>query len=677
MESTLHKILEAFGISSSKERVVREPFLSNITDFYPKRSKSEGERLVGTNATILPSTREESYSEVHLEKLPVASKTERATKKDCQGDGGHKMDVAEANENRQSAAVRTRKYGVFGKFYPRSFSLETDVSAKRSSEDNGTRKDNSSLSERLPTRSSSLDIEVGKSSLQDDCSDISLATESEEVSGNSDSTYVSKNSSYEFRNSKHSVYISGNHYSAGGSSEVNRINKSNYDDYYDVKVDGFNHNDGTAKRQGFSHINKQRNKNGLRPRLNSTETQAGKSAYNGAKEYCAFEDRGSKHSCRKTDVILARDYGGFTLEKKRSRSEEVHIEAGRASSIIWKNTSKQKETANTEFTGKRDDHQIKLATFRSERMENSHNWQPKPESIDITGYERWIAASNRYNDASSVEFEDGVESLTADERQLFSQNDIKLQDNGIFKSIQQSQKNKEFAEFSHGDGSISKNINENAAAPFKAEYFGGEGSAKQNHQHRISHMADIGSSWDDVDAEKSFIKETQRNSQNVPKIDICQISTSSAEEESTDNAPKAKISDHILEPNANRRNTGLQRGYSENYYIDEDICTDDLHIVDTSMCSSSYPGGRDYYLLQDNSSRRPMKLRRDSPFAFPLIEEFARNFKHPMHAKKTHGVSYSQNGRLSAQGSSIQEGERSRAISPRSTAISINRKERL
>eukprot|EP00795_Rhopilema_esculentum_P004557 gene4557-20815_t len=647
MESTLHKILEAFGISSSKERVVREPFLPNITDFYPKRSKSEGERLVGTYATILPSTREESYSEVHLDKLPLASKTERASKKDCQEYRGHKMDVAEANGNRQSAAARTRKYGVFGRFYPRSFSLETDVSAKRSSKDNGTRNDNSSLSERLPTRSSSLDIEVGKSSLPDDCSDTPTATESEEVSGNCDSPYVSKNNSYEFRNSKHSVYISRNHYSAGGSNDVNRINKSNYDGYYDVKVDGFNDNDGTAKRQGFSDPNKQRNKNGHRPKLNIKETQARKSAYNGAKEYCAFEDRGSKHFCRKTDVSLARDYGGFTLEKKRSRSEEVHIEAGSASSIIWKNTSKLKETANTEFTGKKDDHQFKSATF-----------------------------SNRYNDASSVEFEDGVESLTADERQLLSQNDIKLQD-GNFKSIQQSRRDKEFAEFSHGDGSIFENINVTAAAPFTAEYFGGEGSGKQNHQHKTSHMADTGSSWDDIDAENSLIKESQRKSQNVPKIDICQISTSSAEEESTDNAPKAKISDHILEPNANRRNTGLQRGYSENYYIDEDICTDDLHIVDTSLCSSSYPGGRDYYLLQDNSSRRPMKLRRDSPFAFPLIEEFARNFKQPMHAKKTHGVSYSQNGRLSAQGSYIQEGERLRAVSPRSTAISINRKERL
>ena len=48
---------------------------------------------------------------------------------------------------------------------------------------------------------------------------------------------------------------------------------------------------------------------------------------------------------------------------------------------------------------------------------------------------------------------------------------------------------------------------------------------------------------------------------------------------------------------------------------------EDKFIVDSC---SHYSMGKDLRVLHDNASRRPMKLRRDSPFAFPLIEEFAR-----------------------------------------------------
>ena len=58
-------------------------------------------------------------------------------------------------------------------------------------------------------------------------------------------------------------------------------------------------------------------------------------------------------------------------------------------------------------------------------------------------------------------------------------------------------------------------------------------------------------------------------------------------------------------------------------YLGTDLDREEEDFIDDPY--TAYSMGRDLRFVQGDASRRSMKLRRDSPFAFPLIEEFARN----------------------------------------------------
>ena len=87
--------------------------------------------------------------------------------------------------------------------------------------------------------------------------------------------------------------------------------------------------------------------------------------------------------------------------------------------------------------------------------------------------------------------------------------------------------------------------------------------------------------------------------------------------------------------------------------------TDNSAILATNPASSqdarftgdryaTYSTGRDLRVIQSNASRRSMKLRRDSPFAFPLIEEFARKANTmPDNVYNKPGTAYSHGNQFS------------------------------
>lgn len=78
--------------------------------------------------------------------------------------------------------------------------------------------------------------------------------------------------------------------------------------------------------------------------------------------------------------------------------------------------------------------------------------------------------------------------------------------------------------------------------------------------------------------------------------------------------------DQLNEPGARLPYSNNNLGFPEMH-----MAWEENRLIEDQVDYTSYSMGNEFHLMSDGSSKRSMKLRRDSPFAFPLIEEFARN----------------------------------------------------
>ena len=617
MESTIHRILEAFKITANREKrdVPKDHsnkfrgFLSNEND-----NLADNKSMWSSDGPLGDSKTESLRADEFYEYDSAESQHQEAGLQYMRNDKS--LGLINCEDNKSRTTSRTRKLGVPGQSFTRSVSLEGDRAKELSNMVEEWTTGEPLECERFALRrSSSLDFSIGTNSpLTDDLTDSEVLHDIRKVSDDKPAGYTIENDEYrrhslqEFMDDAIGVYAQNDEERChAGIESLEDIKKDQ------GRVRAFPQDHGNC----FS--------------LDTKVTDKGSCGQVVAKQHPASSGHPMKRDRSSNKVMKAASMGtgaaANALDKK-------NIEETSAESLVIAEPYQTRENYV-------DDTIMQSARSLSQR------------NIDIAAYERWIEASEEFAKADSSTQVFKTASADTELRSEVStlENIIQFYDATIPHDADNvlsdaSSQNSLTGKNPHkSETMLSMNINNGL-------YFVGKERRNSNRRASFNGLSaviedasylrgiavsseslsrDTSSSLDKQtpDSEDENIKVTKAlrsldiNDNEALQSSFCPEQGGCLPEWRQHAESACEIQVHM--PSQSKMNSvNTKESCNESQRIPK-FTLEQGSQVEEPLWHSPFVMGGDFHDMQRNASRRHMKLRRDSPFAFPMIEELARN----------------------------------------------------
>eukprot|EP00112_Aurelia_sp_Birch-Aquarium-sp1_P022031 Seg6083.1 transcript_id=Seg6083.1/GoldUCD/mRNA.D3Y31 product="hypothetical protein" protein_id=Seg6083.1/GoldUCD/D3Y31 len=624
MESTIHRILEAFRITANKEKQNNSGskdhsnrfrgFLSNEKDtLADNKSMWNSEYgLFGDSQTVsLRANELYEYDSAEGQDLEAGLRYRRNDKSPS---------LIDCEDNKSSTKSRTRKLGVPGQSFTRSVSLEGDRAKELSNMVEEWETGEPVGSERLALRrSSSLDFSIGTNSpLTDDLADYEVL---------------------------HDIHMISDDKPAGYTTETNRYQRHSLQEFMDDAIGVYAPNDEERCIKSLEDTKKNQGRVRAFPQDHGS---------------CFPSDMEAKYKGSCSKVVTQQNPTSLGHPMQRDKSSKMIIKAASMSSEVASmgsgaaaNTISRKNIGETSTGAVKigEPYQTRENYLDDAIMQSTRNLSKS--NVDIAAYERWIEASEEFTkDASSTqgftiahadtelraEVSNPEDSMLCYDEKIAHARDSALSDVSSQNSTAGKNPHK-------SETVLSMNINNGA-------YFVGKEQRSANRRASFNGLSAVKEDSSYLQGIAVFSESLNRDTNS--SLDKQPLASKDENIKITKALSSLDINgNEALQPHFYQE----QEGYSpEMRQHTESACENQMHMpsesklisvntkescnefqgipnfrlnqggqVEEPLWHSQFVMGGDFHDMQRNASNRHMRLRRDSPFAFPMIEELARN----------------------------------------------------